>query len=230
MRKRLRSGSWVACFWSLGWALSPLHAAGQIPSTEPGSGTFRDSRDGDEYSWVRIGDQVWMAENLRFATPSGSMCWENREEECSTRGRYYRWDAAMEAAPPGWHLPSDEEWMELEITLGLTRAQAEDQGADRGGTGNTIGAALKKSGEWATEFDGRPVPVTNEAGFSALPVGWFAQEQFFHEGYTAWWSASAEGDQAWMRGLHFFDSKMGRNLNAKRFAFSVRCVKDDPGG
>jgi uncharacterized protein (TIGR02145 family) len=221
---------WVALIRLLASAFHPVHAAGQDPAAEPGSGTFRDPRDGEWYAWVKIGEQVWMAENLRFATPSGSMCWENREEECSIRGRHFTWDAAMEAAPPGWHLPTDEEWMKLEMTLGLTRAQAEGQGRDRGGPGNTIGATLKKVGEWAVEFQGRPVPVTNESGFSAIPAGLFAQEQFFHEGYTGWWSASAEGGQAWVHGLRFFDSRMGRDLNAKEFGFSVRCVRDTPGG
>lgn len=189
-------------------------------------GTFIDPRDGESYAWVRIGGQVWMAENLRFDTSTGSMCWKNREEECASRGRYYTWAAAMKAAPPGWHLPSDEEWMELEMTLGLTREQVEDQGMDRGGSGNTIGAALKRVGAWTTEYQGTPIPVTDETGFSAIPTGWFAQEQFFHEGYTAWWSSTGVGDQAWMRGLHFHNSQVGRNLNAKRFAFTVRCVRD----
>ena len=230
MRRTQTYSWWIALVWLLTATIPPLPAAAQFGATEPGSGTFRDLRDGEEYAWVRIGEQVWMAENLRFSTPLGSMCWKNQEEECSIRGRLYTWDAAMEAAPPGWHLPSDEEWMELEMTLGLTRAQVEDQGIDRGGPGNTIGSALKKVGGWATEFQGRPVPVSNESGFSAIPAGLFAQEQFFHEGYTGWWSSSAEGDQAWVHALRFFDSKMGRNLNAKGFGLSVRCVQDSPGG
>lgn len=206
--------------------LFPGGLSAQVEPLEGSAGTFRDPRDGATYAWVRIGEQVWMAENLRFATPSGSMCWEYREAECANRGRYYTWSAAMEAAPPGWHLPSDEDWMELEMTLGLTREQAEDHGMDRGGPDNTIGTALKKTGEWATEYDGNPIPVTNETGFSAIPVGLFAQEQFFHEGYAAWWSSTGEGDQAWMRGLQFHDNEMARNLNSKKFAFSVRCVRD----
>jgi uncharacterized protein (TIGR02145 family) len=216
----------MTLFRTLLLVLLPGGFSAQVGSQEGTSGIFQDPRDGEIYAWVRIGEQVWMAENLRFATSSGSMCWENREAECADRGRYYTWSAAMEAAPPGWHLPSDEEWMELEMTLGFTRAQAEDHGMDRGGPANTIGAALKKTGEWATEYEGVPIPVTNQTGFSAIPVGLYAQEQFFHEGYAAWWSSTEEGDQAWMRGLQFHDSEMARNLNAKRFAFSVRCVRD----
>jgi len=122
-------------------ALSSSGVQGQAGVESRESGTFQDSRDGEVYAWVRIGGQVWMAENLRFATPTGSMCWENKESECATRGRYYTWEAAMEAPPPGWHLPSDQEWMKLEMTLGLTREQAEESGIDRGGPVNTIGAA-----------------------------------------------------------------------------------------
>ncbi len=175
---------------------------------------------------MRIGEQVWLAENLRYATATGSWCWENREEECARRGRYYAWGAAMEAAPPGWHLPSDEEWKALERTLGLSGEETEARGFERGVEGTTAGARLKMQGAWPREHEGRSVPATNETGFSALPVGWFAQGRFFHEGYTAWWTRTGAEGKAWLRGLGFFHSGITRELNDKAFAFSVRLVRD----
>ena len=97
-------------------------------STDIESGNFTDPRDGNVYKQVKIGDQIWMAENLRFITDSGSWCWENIEENCRSRGRLYNWAEAMQAPPPGWHLPSDEEWKKMEITLGLTKEQADQEG------------------------------------------------------------------------------------------------------
>jgi len=190
------------------------------------SGSFRDPRDGEVYSWVRIGSQIWMAENLRFRTASGSWCWQNDESRCRERGRFYDWDTAQRVAPPGWHLASDAEWMTLEHTLGLTPAQTEDHGIDRGGEQNTVAAQLKKPGAWPVEYHGKPIATTNETGFSAVPTGFYGLGEFTHDGYASWWTSSDLGGKAWLRIIRFFDNKVGRDTNPKSIAFSVRCVKD----
>jgi uncharacterized protein (TIGR02145 family) len=190
------------------------------------AGTFRDPRDGQVYPWVRIGDQIWMAENLRLATEAGSWCWEDNEAECESRGRFYDWETAQRVAPPGWHLPSDEEWKVLERALGLTADQIEETGIERGGPANTVAAALKKRGAWPTEYEGNPIEITDETGFSAIPSGLFGLGEFSHEGYTGWWTSTASGDQAWIRVLGFFNNKLTRDLNSKAHAYPVRCVKD----
>ncbi len=90
------------------------------------TGTFTDSRDGQEYEWVKIGDQVWMAENLNYA--------QHDEGNSGRYGRLYDWAAVMQGenssnnnpsgvqgvCPDGWHVPSDEEWKELEMKLGMS--------------------------------------------------------------------------------------------------------------
>lgn len=66
------------------------------------AGTLVDKRDGTSYKTVKLGKQVWMAENLNFKTP-GSKCFNG--DDCATCGRFYRWKEAREICPDGWHLP-----------------------------------------------------------------------------------------------------------------------------
>ena len=85
------------------------------------SGTFTDRRDGELYKWVKIDNQIWMAENLRYAS-SGSGYYDLHEY-----GRFYNWESAKKACPPEWHLPSDEEWKVLERFLGMTKSEINNE-------------------------------------------------------------------------------------------------------
>jgi len=204
-------------------------ADGNAPSAADSrleTGTFTDPRDGEVYGWVRIGTQIWMAENLRFKTETGSWCWENDEIECKTRGRFYDWETAQRFAPPGWHVASEKEWQTLEAFLGLTPEQIEQTGIERGGDTNTIASRLKLKGSWPTEYEGNQIEITNDTGFSAVKTGFYARGEFTHAGTAGWWTSTGEGDKAWVRHIEFFDNKSRRSLNDKSFAFPVRCVKD----
>jgi uncharacterized protein (TIGR02145 family) len=188
-------------------------------------GTFKDPRDGKVYKWVKISDQIWMAENLRFKTDSGSWCWENKEQNCRSRGRLYNWAAAMKVSPPGWHLPSDEEWKEMEVALGLSKEKADQEGF-RVDKDNILAGKIKQKNMWPSEYDGNPIMITNETGFAAVKTGLFSNDEFSHEGYTGWWTSDGNDTHAWIRHIGFFDNSIGRILNRKEFAFAVRCVKD----
>lgn len=71
-----------------------------------------DSRNGLTYRVVQIGGQIWMAENLNYETEN-SYCYENLISKCEAYGRLYTWNAAQNACPEGWHLPTVEEYDSL---------------------------------------------------------------------------------------------------------------------
>jgi uncharacterized protein (TIGR02145 family) len=89
-----------------------------------------DKRDGQSYKTATVGNQFWMAESLRYKTEN-SWCFDDENTDCLYYGRTYTWDAAMEACPDGWHLPSDDEWKKLEIYLGMTKKQTNKSGEKR---------------------------------------------------------------------------------------------------
>ncbi len=83
-------------------------------------GTFKDERDGKVYQWVRVGDQVWMAQNLAYKAQSGCSPFRWKKRKAEKEGYLYDWETAQKVPPKGWHLPSDDEYKQLITYVGGT--------------------------------------------------------------------------------------------------------------
>lgn len=202
-------------------------------------GEFTDDRDGQAYKYVKIGTQMWMAENLNYADSAAmpdlkenSWCYNDGADSCAKYGRLYTWAAAMNIAssylmilagavistpqqgvcPAGWHLPTSGEWAMLATAVG---------GSDSAGT------KLKSTSGWGRWYsDGSG---TDDYGFSALPAG--NREiagGFYDAGANAhFWNATEyDSSKAYYRDLDYMVDMVGTNYYDKRNAFSVRCVQD----
>jgi uncharacterized protein (TIGR02145 family) len=178
-----------------------------------------------EYPTVQIGDQVWMAENLKAThyrngdaiSTDDYAVYDGDGTHIDTYGFLYNWHAVNDSrglAPKGWHIPSKEEWDELKEYLsepGLA----------------TQGGKLKEAGtdHWVTSGP----RMTNETGFTALPGGFWTQRGFHGMGSRAsFWTSTdlPPRPHAW----HFFmmDDASLRMINAPfRNKLSVRCIRNE---
>lgn len=137
-------------------------------TTNPTSGSFIDDRDGKEYDWTKIGDQIWMAESLRFEA-SESLCWDNEPANCSY-GRLYSQSALADACPNGWKAPSIEDFVELfETNGGLNNNNDKLLSSVYNGT-NESGFNLKPGGYAGYYSNGLQFPVPG--GIESLIASW----------------------------------------------------------
>ena len=217
------------------------------------TGTVTDI-DGNVYNTIQIGNQLWMAENLKVtqyrngdAIPNvtNSQDWEdlisgaflnynNDESYVSTYGRLYNWYVISDPrgiAPEGWHVPSDDEWKELELYLGMPQAEADDESSRSTGK---VGQKLKSVSEWYNGWNNvdnvdPEIIGTNESGFSALPGGYAGDngltDDMGHDGIF-WTSTELIGGLAWRRGLGHASAGVARYTNGNNYGFSIRCIRD----
>lgn len=184
--------------------------------------TFTDPRDNQTYKTVKIGAQTWFAENLNFETEN-SWCYKDSAKYCEKYGRLYTYEAALEACPQGWHLPSDAEWQTMEKELGMPVTETDKPGYRGAG----VGLKLKSTEGWEA-FKNRQ--GNNNSGFNALPGGYMnSKDSNFHYAgrLGSWWTSSKVGsDKAWSRYLSFNYGKVFRKDYSINDGSSVRCVKD----
>ncbi len=209
-----------------------------------GAGTMTDI-DGNVYKTVKIGKQVWMAGNLKVTRyrngdpipnvtgkdewknlSGGAYCnYDNNPNNVNTCGRLYNGFAVNDRrniAPAGWHVPTDEEWKQLEKHLGMSQSDANEtgwRGSDEGGKMKEHGTA-----HWRNPNKG----ATNSGGFTALPGGYRYLDGTFSSigGYSYWWSSTESVSGAWNRSLGYNYSGVSRYDGDERRGFSVRCVRD----
>ncbi len=169
-----------------------------------------DNRNGEQYEIIEIGDQVWMKENLNYETEN-AVCYDNKEENCELYGRLYTWDDAVKACPGGWHLPTDLEWQQLEIQLGMPAHMASKSG--RRGVSPGQGKMMKKGGS-----SGLDIEFAGNGGTKFF--GGLGGEAYM-------WTATEDkkGKDAWIRLFNSFAS-VYRVEGDKEKKYSVRCVQD----
>ena len=152
-----------------------------------------------------------------------------------TYGALYTWAAAMNGSassnsnpsgiqgvcPDGWHLPSDQEWKEMEMYLGMSQTEA-----DKIGWRGTVGGKLKEAG--TAHCINPNTGATNESGYSALPGGRrYDNGSFDRLGYNArFWSTTGGGSEALIRVLSYNTTNVYRAYNVKHWGFSLKCLKD----
>ena len=182
-----------------------------------------DYRDNNIYPTVSMGTQCWLGRNLNFGHMINSQyaqidnclnekyCVGNQESNCNQYGGLYQWEELMQfepseggqgLCPPGWHVPTDSEWLAL---FGYLGGQSE------------AGLLLKKTG---TGF------------FNAIPGGVIYQNHastFYPPGFSAafFWSSVPEGS-VWARshGINNLVNSVSDYISVKENGFSVRCLRD----
>jgi uncharacterized protein (TIGR02145 family) len=196
--------------------------------------SFNENEASTKYPSVKIGNQVWMTENLNVSTfrngdvipeaktdeewqnagNRGLPAWcyyENKQENGEKYGKLYNWYAVNDhrgLAPDGWHVPSDKEWSNLIDFLG----------------GKNYAGEKMKSG-----FDNGN--GTNEIGFNGFPGGYRYYDGYFYfiRYYGYWWSSSeldTYKHQATNRSLNYNNDCADRDNSTKSFGLSVRCIRD----
>jgi len=207
---------------------------------------FTDTRDNRTYKTLKIGDQIWMAENLAhlpLVSPSSegsdtdpcyyvynyqgtSVNEAKASEYYETYGVLYNWQAAKAACPAGWHLPSDEEWKELEIALGMRLTEVDNRGARGTNEGSKLAGNADLWQDGFLKYD----DAFGKSNFTAIPAGYCSRSGYFlwmDFGTHFWTSNENDAVSAWRRTVSYIESKVGRDTLQKRYGISVRCIKDE---
>jgi uncharacterized protein (TIGR02145 family) len=191
--------------------------------------------EGNTYKTLQIGDQVWMAENLKSTVFSDGTeiplvssaaawgelttpgyCWYNNDEPANKDiyGALYNYYAVSSGilCPDGWHVPSANDWQDLRASLGDTA---------------TAGGKLKEEGtnHWNIPNTG----AENSTGYTALPSGirYFEGTYNSFALFTAFWSSTeSDNNKALYLSLYYKDAAAAMNKTSKKDGFSVRCIKD----
>ncbi len=222
---------------------------GPVIPEKPCPGLATIDYEGKTYHTVLVGDQCWLREALDAGEMINSSqaqtdndkiekyCYDNKIENCNKYGGLYQWDEAMKytigeeaqgICPPGFHIPTDEEFKILEGTVDNQYGvgdpvwnQLEWRGYDAGGN-------LKITG---TEYWGTPnTGATNASGWTALPHGYKENNANTFSGYAAyltmWTSQEFNNFMVWRRALSYYYAQVFRSYHDKKFGYSVRCIKD----
>ena len=121
--------------------------------------------------------------------------------------------------PTGWHVPSDAEWMDLEMALGMGAAEVTGTGF----RGTDQGAQLKSTYGYDQGGNG-----SNSSGFAGLPGGFRTTTPVYNSAgyYGNWWTSSPGGAGAFLRFTCYDTDQISRGTQDQGFGLSVRCIQD----
>ena len=210
--------------------------------------------DGNVYKTVKLGNQVWMAENLRTtryadgtpiplvtATSSAAVRYypNNNSANVTDFGYLYSWYAVMKGAsssnsnpsgvqgicPDGWHVPSDAEWTELTNYVSCQSQYV------CGGDEDNIAKALASEVGWnSSTYNcdvGNNPSANNATGFSARPAGnYFGNYNSFGYGANFWSATQFNSYNAYIRYLYYGYAIVYRYNYIKYYGYSVRCIRN----
>ncbi len=200
--------------------------------------------DAHDYGVVQIGGQCWFSENLRSthyrngddiahlqasedwsSTETGGYCvLQDEDIYFESFGCLYNGHAVIDergVCPSGWHVPTDADWGELEVYLGMPESELLAVG-NRGVEANVAGH-LRGFAHWQNDLN-----TTDSVGFSALPGGYRGDPTGFIEPdyLGVWWTSDVQDDIFITRRNQVEDTGIGRMLSTPGSGYSLRCVQD----
>lgn len=167
------------------------------------TGVFVDLRDGQEYKWIKVGEQIWMTQNLRYKDSVGCYAYQRRWKKASKEGYLYTWDTAQAVAPDGWHIPSEAEYLALFQQLGTTN------------NNRIVFEQILENGNF--NFENSGFYNSRKNNYLRSPRFWTSTYGFSMKKDTlyTYFGIYFRGECAWV-------SFTGYNTDA----YSVRCIKD----
>jgi len=204
--------------------------------------------DGNIYETVKIGNQWWMAENLRVTkfndgspiafipvVSGADSMWSNAGSAAycfindSLLGCLYNAHVFMgdkNIAPEGWHVPTDDEWRELEKTIGMSDEEIVQTGWRGVAEANALASQYNVG--WPANDQDAGLYGSNYYGFNAIPANVRG-----HDGRTNtqnnsawWWCKSTQQGQYYYRTIDTYHQSIFRQVTLPAYGMSIRCVKD----
>lgn len=217
----------------------------------PIAGTVKDA-DGNKYNTIKIGNQVWMIENLKttkyndgtkipyvtdnsewVSLTTGAYCNHNNlESNAKIYGKLYNWHAVNtgKLAPKGWRVPTDDDWTILENYL-IANGYNYDNTTDK----DKVAKSLCAKTNWTLSSEvgtpGAALNDNNRTGFTALPGG--SRNGLFLGGYFSdlgnsgtWWCCTEHDDFGYYRKLYYDEIFLFSSVSTKAAGYSVRLIKE----
>lgn len=170
------------------------------------SGTFTDKRDGHVYKWVKLKNQIWMAQNLDYQTDGALYSTQSKDQK--EIGNLYFGRFVSNLSPEGWHVPIDDEWQELEIAAGMSK----DEAARNNYRGNMECDFLKGG---STKLN---ILFTGFANYKSSTSSYE---------FVKFWTTTKVLNSLMTRSFRTDDSRIGKVMNGINNSAYVRCVKND---